>query len=423
MSACPYCQHTNRDDARFCGACGRSLVASPPPPPAAPMPPPIMPGPPGGQRGTSAADLPRYGMPPTERAPAHPPHSSPPGQPPPGPPPPRRGSPQLAIGLVAAAVLIGLGRLYFSREPEVAALPEPTGTDAVVATVAAGADRLSTVISGGADGSDGGDDAAGGGDDAAGGAATAEPDKSLGDVIRGLATKHPVTLPTLDRPKLSDEDEIAIGEETARNIERDVGIFNDRRALDRVDRIGQLVAKRSDRPELRYRFQLLDDADVNALAVPGGFIYVTRGMLDFVRTDDELAMVLGHEVAHVALRQSAELIETAIAAERALDDILGRNPDLADLAQDERVRVAAGVAAELGVRGWGRQNELEADEFGTIYSHRATFDPLDGIALFRRMQAEFERGSSNPIESLLQTHPPFDDRVERIEETMEREGF
>ena len=316
--------------------------------------------------------------------------------------------------MIAAAAVIGLGWVLYQRDSRVETPPEPTGADAVVATVAAGADKLSTAIS---------TDDEDGANDTADGAATDEPNRSLGDIIRGLATELPIALPTVDRPKLSDEDEIAIGEETARQIEEETPIFVDPRNLERIERIGKATAKESERPELRYHFQLLDDDDVNALALPGGFIYVTRGMIDFVQSDDELAMVLGHEVAHIAKRQSAELIETAIAAERVLDGLLDRNPELADLAQDERVQVAAAVVGTLGVRGWGRKNELEADEFGTIYSHRATFDPNEGITLFRRMQARFERGTSNPLEQLLQTHPPFDDRVERIEETMEREGF
>ncbi len=104
-----------------------------------------------------------------------------------------------------------------------------------------------------------------------------------------------------------------------------------------------------------YTFTLLDTSEVNAFAVPGGFIYVTRGMLDFVHDDDELAAVIGHELAHVARRHGAEQLEALAVAEAGARWLLDREPRLEDIYDTEEGAMATEMTAVLLLNGRGRR--------------------------------------------------------------------
>jgi predicted Zn-dependent protease len=233
-------------------------------------------------------------------------------------------------------------------------------------------------------------------------------------------TLGPLTVPGTDIevPRLTDEEEIEIGREVAADVEREFGVYEDAAALERVRTIGLAIVPHSDRPHLPYQFTLLDSDDINAFAVPGGFIYVTRGMLDFVGSDDELAGVLGHEIAHVGRRHGAERIEAFALVRATAEALLDDNPDLEDIYDSERGQLAAEMTALILFNGWSRQQELESDEYGTIYMAHAGYDPQGMITLFQRMQAEGDPADAGRVEWLLASHPPFDERIRRVEETI-----
>jgi predicted Zn-dependent protease len=107
------------------------------------------------------------------------------------------------------------------------------------------------------------------------------------------------TITPLKALSMSEENEIKLGAKEHQKIIAQYGIYRDKDLQDYVSMVGQRVAAQSSRPNLEYHFTLLDDEIINAFALPGGYVYVTRGMLTHVNTESELAAILGHEVAHV----------------------------------------------------------------------------------------------------------------------------
>src|SRR6187549_3098699 len=108
---------------------------------------------------------------------------------------------------------------------------------------------------------------------------------------------------------VSEGQEIAIGRQSHPEILRQFGVYDEKPELNRlIDRVGKRIAAQSERPNLPWTFTVLDSPIVNAMALPGGYIYITRGMLERINSEDELAGVLGHEIAHVTARHSAQQI-------------------------------------------------------------------------------------------------------------------
>jgi predicted Zn-dependent protease len=220
----------------------------------------------------------------------------------------------------------------------------------------------------------------------------------------------------LEIPRLTDEEEIAIGREAAEEFERTNPLSDDPALNARVTRIGTAIVPFQPRPTLPFTFKVIDSPEINAFALPGGFIYITRGILDFVESDDELAGVIGHEIAHVALRHGAQQIEILAYAQAVLDGLISGNADLATIYQDHRAQFATDLVATLALNGWGRELELDADEYGTVYMAQAGYDPYAVVQLLERFAAE-EKGSGDGdiFAQWMATHPPFAARIERVE--------
>ena len=235
-------------------------------------------------------------------------------------------------------------------------------------------------------------------------------------------TAEPLRIPGLDieLPHLSDAEEIEIGQAVAREVEAEYGVWQDAAAQQRIEAIGQRIVPASDRPALTYHFIILNTDEVNAFAAPGGFIFVSRGMLGFANPlpDDELASVIGHEIAHVARRHGAKRIERITLAIAIVEAAVRRNQDWEQIYATQNAKIIEATAGELLMRGWGRNQEFDADHYGVLYMKQAGYDPNAAVTLFLRMQSAFPPGNSGPAERMLATHPPFSDRIERIEMVM-----
>lgn len=198
----------------------------------------------------------------------------------------------------------------------------------------------------------------------------------------------------------SMRDEVEIGRRSAVQIEQQYRTYNDAR----VSRIGSRLASRSSMPGLPWRFRVIDRPDVNAFALPGGYVYVTSGMLRAVRSDSELAGVLAHEVAHVTLRHGTNQASKAMLAQMPLQVLGGR--------------LGGGVGANLTRLGIGfglnsiflrhsRDAERQADAGAVQLMRRAGYEP-DGLSSFMRTL----RGGGG----FFSDHPSPSDRVARIEQ-------
>ena len=208
---------------------------------------------------------------------------------------------------------------------------------------------------------------------------------------------------------VSEGQEIQMGRGADPEIVAQMGLYPDSAVQRYVRDIGLRMAAESERPELPWTFRVLDDPTVNAFALPGGFIYITRGIMAHLTSEAELAGVLGHEIGHVTARHSANQMSRAQLAQVGLG--LG-------MIFSETVRSYGGVASQsLGLLflKFGRDDESQADELGIRYMTRSGYDPreLAGVMTMLSRTSELASGSGRAPE-WMSTHPDPANRSESI---------
>ncbi len=214
---------------------------------------------------------------------------------------------------------------------------------------------------------------------------------------------------------VSERREIAIGQEVAKEVEKEYTVYNDPELAAYIDQIGQSLAQNSDRANIAYRFKVLDSPIANAFATPGGNIYITRGILGVLDDEAELAGVLGHEVGHVAARHSAKQMQNSMIASIGL---VALGIALGDAA-DDNILTAANVAASLIYLGYSRGDEDQADILGAKYLYRTGYDP-EGMAGAMEGLLELESRSPLKAEQFIRTHPLTRERVTHIRSWLPR---
>jgi predicted Zn-dependent protease len=208
---------------------------------------------------------------------------------------------------------------------------------------------------------------------------------------------------------MSEAQEISIGKENHPQILREMGVYEDPELQRYVSDIGMRLAKSSERPNLPWTFTVVDQPVVNAFAVPGGFIYITRGILAYLDTEAQLVGVMGHEIGHVTARHSAQQYTRQIGGTLGLV-ALGI--------------FAPGVAQSFGQIGsqalgllflkYGRDDELQSDSLGAKYAAANNWDPR-GVPAFLATLSRLSEGSEKGIPNWLSTHPEPAARVDEIQ--------
>ena len=208
---------------------------------------------------------------------------------------------------------------------------------------------------------------------------------------------------------MSEDQEVQIGQEQDAQVRKEMGVYSDRVVQQYVSDVGLKLAQASERPNLPWHFTVVDVPAINAFALPGGYIYITRGILPFLQDEAQMAGVLGHEIGHVNARHTARQYSRSTASELGL--IVG-----SILVPQTR------PFAQLGETGLGllmlkngRDDELEADSLGAKYAARAGWDP-DGIPQMLTTLARIEEASDDRgVPNWMQTHPVAEDRVQRVQ--------
>ncbi len=212
---------------------------------------------------------------------------------------------------------------------------------------------------------------------------------------------------------ISQDEEIRIGRQAAAQLEAQVGLVADPALAARLSGVGHRVAAVSDRRDLPYTFKVMRGKEVNAVSLPGGFIYATAGLMQFVQSDAELGFVMGHEVGHVAARHHVTMIEKQFYLSLVAQLLLGQNTSAAQIGDILRV---------LLTQGFSRENEYEADRRGVTYAHRAGFDASAALRFMERLHAT-EGKDPSQVEVLLRTHPALVDRIQRVREQLKSLGY
>lgn len=217
------------------------------------------------------------------------------------------------------------------------------------------------------------------------------------------------------RRVMSEEDEIKLGREASQEVEQYMGFAGGAELNAYVERVGQRLVKHSSRSHLDYEFHVVDMKEPNAFALPGGYIYVSRGLLALMNDEDELAAVLGHEVGHVAARHAAKR-EAKSRAWIPLQILAGIGGAAASTVSPELGGVVAGAGqlpAAMGLATYSRKQEKEADRLGQQYAAAEGWDPA---ALARTMDAltgeQKLAGDSDPSRmSFFDSHPTTPSRA------------
>jgi predicted Zn-dependent protease len=203
---------------------------------------------------------------------------------------------------------------------------------------------------------------------------------------------------------MSEAQEIAIGQQSDAEVRREMGVYEDQRLQRYVADIGARLARVSHRPNLPWTFTVVDHQAINAFALPGGYIYITRGILAYLNDEAELAGVLGHEIGHVTARHAAQQYTRATGGQLgllALGIFVPSAQPFGDLAS-----TALGVA----FLKYGRDDERESDRLGMEYGAQERWDPT-GVPRFLATLARIDELSARGVPNFLSTHPAPGERV------------
>ena len=204
----------------------------------------------------------------------------------------------------------------------------------------------------------------------------------------------------------SEQQEIALGEKTDGEIKAQYGIYSDQALNAYVQRIGQSMAPLTHRPHLAYHFAVLDTPVVNAFAVPGGYVYVTRGILAMMNSEAELAVVLGHELGHVNARHSMAKLSQLMLAQLGLGVASAISETFAELSG------AASIGIQLLFLKFSRDDEREADALGVEYSRKGGYNPSEMINFFGSLERLGDLSGGQSLPGFLSTHPLTSERVQ-----------
>jgi predicted Zn-dependent protease len=211
---------------------------------------------------------------------------------------------------------------------------------------------------------------------------------------------------------VSSSQEIAMGREGAEDVARTIGIYPDGALQGYVATIGNKMAAKSERPDLPWSFAVVDDPSVNAFALPGGFIFVTRGILAHMNSEAQLATVLGHEIGHVTAKHSvsqisrAQLTQFGLGVGYVLSEDLRRFGDL------------AGAGVGLLFLKFGRDDEKQSDDLGFKYALNSGYDPREMVPVFETLDRVSVGSGAERLPQWMSTHPDPGNRVARTEERL-----
>ena len=231
--------------------------------------------------------------------------------------------------------------------------------------------------------------------------------------LSGCST-NPVT-GKKDFSLISKDQELAMGAQGHKSIMKQKKRYNNPKLQAYVNSIGQQLAKHSHRNKIRYTFTVLDDPSVNAFALPGGYIYITTGLMAYLNSEGELAGVLGHEIGHVTARHGAQQQSAGIAS-AILVDLLSKKAGAGNSKSLNQISTAL-------IRGYGRKHELQADRLGAEYLARVGYSPENMIDVVRVLKAQEEfdkyqaRQEGRPpraYHGVFSTHPDNDTRLKGV---------
>ena len=210
----------------------------------------------------------------------------------------------------------------------------------------------------------------------------------------------------------SPEQDVEVGKQSAVTAEQQLPILNDPQITAYVDAIGQRLAAKAGGYPFQYRFKVVNASDINAFALPGGFVYVNRGVLDSARNEGEVAGVMAHEVSHVALRHGTHQASKAYVAKAGLVVLAGINLRRIGLLPTQVLDAIGGLGLNAIFLKNSRENESDADVRGSQILAAAGYSPVDMANFFKLL----EKADPSRKTNFLSDHPAPPDRIARIQQ-------
>jgi beta-barrel assembly-enhancing protease len=212
---------------------------------------------------------------------------------------------------------------------------------------------------------------------------------------------------------IDEPQEIMLGEGIASNLLGAAPLLNNPPVQQYVNRVGRWLTLQTERPNLPWQFGVLDDNDVNAFSTPGGYVFITKGLLAQMNSEAELAGVLAHEISHVLRKHHLQAIKKGAQTE-LLSDLA--NDAITSNGKDPRLTKLVSAGTEVYARGLDKKDEFEADRMGVVIAARAGYDPYGLPAVLQTLQ------SLNPSDSsvalMFKTHPALADRLSQLDQEM-----
>jgi predicted Zn-dependent protease len=229
-------------------------------------------------------------------------------------------------------------------------------------------------------------------------------------IFSGCTTEYNLATQRQEWIYYSTDKEIKLGKSISQAVQRQYKALDDPLVLQRVKEIGQKIAAVCDRRDIDYHFMVLDTKEENAFSLPGGFIYVNKGLLDEVTVDDELACVLGHEVGHIVARHSVKKLQ-AIMGYSLLRILATALPSSTEIGQN------LDYAFFQILAGYSRKDELLADRLAVRYVQEAGYKPSAMLTFLEKLRQVSRR---KPIrqKSYLKTHPYIPDRIRVVKQEL-----
>jgi predicted Zn-dependent protease len=221
--------------------------------------------------------------------------------------------------------------------------------------------------------------------------------------------RNPVT-GQLQLALISEAQEVEMGRQGSQEVVRSIGLVNDPQLQAYMQDLGQRLARNSERPDLPWTFGVVDDPTPNAFALPGGFIYFTRGIMNLMNSEAQLASVLGHEIGHVTARHHVTQMSRAQLAQ------LGLGVGGILFPQLQQFGGLAGAGVGILFLRHGRDAERQADDLGFRYALNENYDVREMASVFAALQRLGETQQRSPIPSWLQTHPAPGERIQAVEQ-------
>lgn len=232
--------------------------------------------------------------------------------------------------------------------------------------------------------------------------------------LGGCVTSNPYT--SRSQLMLIDKkEELKMGREASEEILKNSKKSSNMQATRRVMEVGTKIARVAEQSDFAWEFHLIEDPSINAFCLPGGKVFVYTGILTLVESDDELAVVMGHEIAHAIARHGAERLSVSMASELGRN-LIGIALDMKQPQSKKLFDTAYGVGMNVGVMlPYSRAQELEADRIGLLLMKRAGYNPNAALTFWEKMRANQGGGKGGDF---LSTHPSDSKRIEAIRQAI-----